>query len=129
MTINNPQKFVDTLWDWSMWNGCFEGTNISMSDIDGFVERNGEMLIVETKSPNANIPLGQSISYERLSRKKNATILVLWGEPNKPERGKLYCNKGKVINYPHLDLNKARKIVSDWFKWASRKSANRHIGS
>ena len=45
-----------SLWDWSTLDGCFGNSKIRVGDIDGFVERRGRVLFIETKYPGSWVP-------------------------------------------------------------------------
>lgn len=83
-----------------------------MGDIDGMVERNGYFLWVETKRPNTPLSKGQSIMFEALAKKPDFTVIVIWGEVNKPEKLQ-YVGE----NTTHIaDLDTVKKHFTDWYK-------------
>jgi hypothetical protein len=56
------------------------------TDIDGAVEKNHRMLMLEIKSPGTKLPIGQEIMYKNLSRTGITTILILsWADTSNPE--------------------------------------------
>lgn len=119
MTIQNMDAFIDALWDWGFLDGCFGGTRIRVSDLDGMVERNGWCLIIEAKGLGKQIPRGQQIMFRVLAG-KGFTILVLWGEPNQPKHMQIW--------YPHQhdpkpctssSIREVQDVVRRWFNWAS----------
>jgi hypothetical protein len=116
MTINNAEKFVDSLWDWSIFDGCFGATKIKMQDVDGEVERNFKFLRIETKSPGVSLNEGQSILLKNLVDNPQQTALVVWGEPGKPERVRIitkHFDKTMPCN-----LEQLRTIVRTWYQMA-----------
>ena len=115
MTIRNFEHLAKNTWDWACFDGCFGGTKISMSDIDGVVERGGNFLFVETKAPGATINMGQSILLSHLAKLENAYVLVVWGKPGKAEKVQVWPD-GQVYD---IDTEGLRKMVSKWFKWAN----------
>lgn len=119
MTINSPERFVGSLWDWGFLDGCFQGTNIRPSDIDGIVERNGQFLVIETKGAGVSIPEGQQILLSRMPR-TCFTILFIWGQPNKPERMQVWY-PGEAKPRPQCLASEAdvRDVVARWFNWAN----------
>jgi hypothetical protein len=119
MTINNIKSYVDNLWDWGILNGCFGNTNIKPTDIDGIVERNGEFLLLEAKSPHKEIPRGQQIMFNNLMKTGIFTIMVIWGNVNKPEEIQI-TNKLGIGEKEPCDLAKFRESVVRWFSYANK---------
>lgn len=119
MTIRNLDKYVANLWDWGFLDGCFSGTRIRVSDLDGIVERNGEFLVIEAKSAGAPIPKGQAIMFERMVRTGRHTVFVFWGQPSTPERMRVYSAKFPAGTEFETDLDGARRLVAAWFSRAS----------
>jgi hypothetical protein len=114
MTIRDAQKFVDTLWDWGCLDGCFGDTKIAATDIDGMIERHGEFLVIETKSVGQDIPKGQHIFYDRLAGKPGFTVLIVWGDPGKPQEIMFWGRRRYAA-----DLGGLRRAVSAWFDYAN----------
>lgn len=124
MTINNPDQYMAGVWDWAILDGCFGETRIKPTDIDGFVERNGCFLVLETKQPGARLPQGQEITFKRLVERAGAVVIVIWGERNTPNRLRVYSAMhpdGKDIIDANGNL--LRKYVSEWFKRADATAA------
>ena len=117
MTINNPELYIKSLWDWSILDGCF-GNTIKPTDIDGFVERNGRFLVIETKLPGALIPQGQMITFRALAKTTLFTIIVVWGEPGTPQHVKLMTRRGEGKKR-YCDLDGLRDLCSKWFDYAN----------
>jgi len=117
MTINNPDAYVAGIWDWGILRGCFGETRIEPTDIDGLVERNGKFLLIEAKAPNVELKRGQQITFQALQKTGVFSILIVWGETNKPERMQLWTRKGEMLIDP-ASLDKLRQIVAKWFAWA-----------
>jgi len=107
------------VWDWALLDGCFGETKIKPTDIDGFVERNGRFLILETKAPGASIPQGQFITFQQLVRRAGAMVIVIWGTNNKVEHIKVFT--GLHINGIDEDADNERlkQVVSAWFAKAN----------
>ncbi len=118
MTINDPVKFCAGLWDWAILDGCFGETKIKPTDVDGLVERHGKFLVFETKSPGVSIPFGQTITFKSMVSTGVFTIIVVWGETNKPIKALLYTRHGETV-YDPCDIDRFRNIVSQWFKYAN----------
>jgi len=120
MSIHNAEKFVSTLWDWGCLDGCFGQTRIKPTDVDGMVERNGEFLWMETKSPRVAIPTGQMRMFEQLTRLGVFTVLIIWGNPGCPEELLLIRKKGRK-RYANTCIYELRSVVAAWFEFAQGK--------
>lgn len=125
MTINNAQLYVDGLWDWSILKGCFGGTRIAPTDIDGAIERNGRVLLIETKQPGVPIPDGQRWFFDAFIA-AGFSVLYVWGKKGQPERLKIVTPKG-FREYEEADLNKLREVVSEWFEWADKNPVRKQF--
>ena len=117
MTIQNPKAYVDGLWDWGVLRGCFGNTKIEPTDIDGFVERNGKFLILETKDNGVEIKQGQQLTFNALVKTGLFTIIVIWGNPGNPKRIRVITSKADR-NFKNSSLEQLRDIVSQWFNYA-----------
>ena len=62
--------------DLTVFDDCFPG-NMSMGDMDGWIEVNDHYLLLELKSGDAPVPTGQEIMFERLTRRREFTVLVI----------------------------------------------------
>lgn len=110
------------LWDYAFLDGCFGESKIKPMDIDGMIERHGHFLFIETKKPDVRkIPTGQMMALERLATSLNSTVLVLFGEPNAPERGFALYPGGFRDDFDVMDAGAVRDFVSRWFIWVNRK--------
>jgi hypothetical protein len=116
--IRNESSFTGSFWDWGPFNKLFK-YNIRISDIDGVVERNGHVLYIETKSAGVSIPEGQKRLHDAWI-KKGDTVLIVWGDPNQPQRATL---RHGVCNEEHdtCDMTDLDSIISRWFAWADSK--------
>lgn len=122
MTIRDPRKFCESLWDWACLRGCFGSTKIEPTDIDGSAERNGRFLYIETKLPGNAIPTGQKIYIENRVKDGISTFVVAWGRPGCPEKLSVWLPGGAWTHYPDADLGLFREIVKRWFYWANARS-------
>jgi len=113
LSIENPKEYVKNLWDWKILDGCFGNTNIKVSDLDGFVERKGKTLFIETKAPTVvKIKDGQQIAFDAWV-KNGMTVFVVWGYPGNPIKVRIWPK-----NEMECDLQKLRDLVSRWYYWA-----------
>lgn len=117
MNIRDPQKFLETQWDWTPFNEAFDQTRIRITDIDGAVERNGRLLFIETKLPGVEIPLGQKLLFDRLSQIPGVCVLIVWGKPNMPEKAQLW-RRGEAVKTSREGMI---AYVRSWFKWANSR--------
>lgn len=115
MTIRNIDHFVGALWDWAILDGCFGKTRIRPSDIDGYVERNGNFLVIEAKSHNKSLDAGQRISFTNMIKTGRFVVLIVWGETNKPEKMQIFPDEIKKATLADL-----RRMVSWWYKNADK---------
>ena len=62
--------YIEQVPNWAVFNECFPGTNIKISDIDGVVEHKGHFLFFEvkqnTKSTTINTVIHTSVRSETL---------------------------------------------------------------
>lgn len=109
------------MWDYSMLDGCFGDTKIRPTDVDGLIERNGHGLFIETKGRDVqSIPVGQMRTLEWMSIGLNQTVLVMFGEPNRPERAFALYPGGLRADFVYVNADVIRDFVSRWFAWAER---------
>lgn len=118
MTIENENLYMEGIWDWSILDGCFGETKIKPTDIDGFIERHGKFLVIETKKKNTPIKDGQLITFRNLVKTGIFSVLIVWGEKNKPEKIRKMTRNGE-IEFDNTNLEKLRQLVSDWFEYAN----------
>jgi hypothetical protein len=121
--INNPQVFLENIWNWSYLTGTtdFNAREIP-TDLDGCLEKNGNFLILETKSASVKeLPTGQRITFESFIQTGVCTVVIIFGKANAPERIDVWT-KNEIIRYPKADMTTLRKIVSQWYKYAKMKN-------
>ena len=114
MTIRNKDNYMACLWDWGFLDDCFGGTRIKITDVDGLVERRGNFLMIEAKSPGAPIPKGQAIMFDKLVKDPKWNVLVVWGKPNEPEEAVVWGNKKF-----NADAEKIKDVVRRWYEMAN----------
>ena len=117
MTINDPEAYVASLWDWACLDGCFGNLHIKPTDVDGEVERKGNLIEIETKKPGVPIPWGQEQKIQTKVNEYGWTVLIVWGYPGKPEKIELrtpYITR----TYENADLDKLRDICKQWYRHA-----------
>jgi hypothetical protein len=119
--IKDMEKYIANLWDWQILDGCFGNRGISPTDLDGAVERNKHLLVLETKSPGVEVPKGQEILFKSLVETAKAKVVVVWGRRNQPERARLYDSfHPDGMDIDDVDLPRLRSYVTRWFEWADK---------
>ena len=100
--------------DWGFLDNSFSG-RIRVGDIDGIVEANGRLLILEWKGLNVPIPKGQEIMFTNITKVSNIIVFVVNGDPitNKPQWIKIFHN-GKVVTDCECDEQKLQSWCKDW---------------
>ncbi|MDD5502445.1 MAG: hypothetical protein PHH26_03155 [Candidatus Thermoplasmatota archaeon] len=122
MTIQSEERFMASLWDWGILKGCFGDSKIEPTDMDGLVERKGHFLVLEAKQPGVKIKQGQWWTFNALVNTGYFTIVILWGERNKPQEMQvLYPLPYKATPKRSADLRQLRKVVSWWYRYANSK--------
>jgi hypothetical protein len=114
MTIRDVEKFLAGIWDWGFLDQCFEGTKIRVTDIDGFVERNGKFLVLETKQKGVAIPNGQRIMFENMQKTGLFTSVILWGQKNAVEDMQVYYSTQKTPKKAASNED-FQRLVNWWF--------------
>lgn len=123
MTIQEPELYLEGIWDWGILKGCFGNTKIKPTDIDGFVERKGRFLFLETKKSGTPVKDGQWWTFNALRNTGLFTIIIIWGEQNSPQEMQiLYPLPYQVGQKKEADLNDLRKAVTGWFAYADTKN-------
>lgn len=118
MTISNAARYVQNLWDWSCLDGCFDNPRVSVTDLDGALEKNGYLLILETKKESADLSVGQRIAFRNLCRTGHTSIIVVWGDPQRPVAYQVY-HDGHIHDRQPCNSFLLRQLVSRWYRWAS----------
>jgi len=122
MTLYNPEAYEKSkLWKFENFNECWEPTNIQMSDLDGIVERKGHFLVVEFKQPSVTLlPMGQLIMFQQLNKLGCFTILIIYGEPNIPERYEIWQESG-LQEKAECHLDGIKFLMKNWFDKVNKK--------
>jgi len=119
--LRSPEAALRARWNWSWLSPAFGDTKISVSDIDGFVERRGRFLFLETKSTLEGMPLGQRLALTALARQPRTTVLIVIGERNRPR---------EIVTLPgwHREAVTPAQFVArirTWYRWASRQECEK----
>lgn len=118
MTIRSMKHYHNSHWDWGMFKGCFDNPRVTLMDLDGMVERNGYMLLIETKWPGGDLSGGQRIAFTNLCKTNFTSVIVVWGQPQQPEEMQIY-HLGHVYDRQPCDKFTLRLAVKRWYDWAS----------
>jgi len=106
-------------WNWSWLNDAFKGTQISVSDIDGVVERYGNLLFFEAKKVDEKLSLGQRILLEAVTYKDRTIAVVVYGNRDVPEFYDL-CKDGIWVEQKKATTKKDFfGRVARWFERAN----------
>ena len=109
MTIRNMDTYIKNLWDFGFIERELPG-KCAVSDLDGVIERNGQFLVIETKSPGAKVPMGQAIMFSALQKLDSFTVVVIYGKPEHVEKMRVWPEQSKMAgNVEFL------KFVSEWW--------------
>ena len=93
---------------------------IAFSDVDGVVEINGNLLFMEWKS-HGDIPRGQRILFERLTRFASATVLIVEGDAETMQVETIcHVHEGRFGEPSPANLASLKKLIADWSRWAAR---------
>ena len=116
--------------NWNVFNDCFTGTNIKISDVDGVVERNGHFLFMEVKQNTKNIRLGQRILYERLTdNTDHISVLLLYAQNVSSDMDiqeyAVFRNGEMTQDWTPTNTEQMKGYVSAWFQRVSNQSKNR----
>lgn len=118
MTIRDMDKFVSSLPDWAILDGCFGNTRIRPTDVDGMVERKGRCLFLEHKGRDASLTDGQAIAFVTLAKQGN-TVITYWAEGMDVSKIRVddlrYSGGLHMYESPEATLEKLRSLVSRWF--------------
>ena len=115
----------DGEFDWDFLLPAFKGTKITPMDLDAVIERRGHVLILETKSPGKDVPMGQRITLETLVKIGAGKIKVyfIYGKNAAEIEGfeEWYYLGNKVIKseYINCDSNYIINMVSAWHNCAN----------
>ena len=97
-----------------VFSDCFPG-RINFGDVDGIVEINGKGLLLEWKCFSLNIPTGQKIMYQRLTKSGLLSVIVVFGNAETMEVRK-YCwfKKGVQSDWLDANLDEIKIQIKQW---------------
>ena len=105
--------------DLTLLDECFPG-RIAMTDVDGLVEIGGRFLFIEWKR-RGDVPAGQRIMFERLTKHPEFTVLVILGDPASMtvERYDVFRN-GRRRGWRDCDMRGLKRHIRAWAERGSR---------
>jgi len=111
VAIQSQTRFMDSLWNWDIFAGCFTNPHVKVSDIDGMVELNGYFLYLETKGIGVKMPRGQEIAFEKRVEDGRSTVIYIFGDRDRPE---MYQIVGVMTRPEPCDLAGLRAVLTEW---------------
>ena len=118
MTINNPEEYVKSIWDWGILKGCFYKDS-SLMDIDGLYCWQSHMLMIETKGIGVIVPKPQIIALKEFSKKPKCSSLIIWGEVNNPHEW-IWIHAGHGGHKKAGSIKELRTELKSWFDVANK---------
>jgi hypothetical protein len=103
---------------------CFPG-RIAMSDVDATVEVNGHFVFLEMKSHQGEIPLGQRIYFERLTRlSPRISVMILCGDAETMQCEALcWIYNGQLTDWQPATLDDVIRLLNSFASWAQVQGA------
>jgi len=99
------------------FHGCLPG-RIAFTDVDGLVEINGNLLLLEWKD-HQGLSTGQRILFERLTRFCPAAVFVVEGNAESMAVESVSTAwEGRIDPPEPCDLAGLREMIRDWADWA-----------
>lgn len=122
MTINNMDYFRNGSIDFSKVEDSFEFG--SLTDIDGFRERNGCFLFLEKKHVNAlysdaPLPLGQYIALSRLASEDRHTVIVFFEDDAGEVKGYRFLGRPGYEGHHVCTSTEFVALLGEWDAWAT----------
>ena len=106
---------------------CFPG-RINFGDVDGIVEIGGNALLMEWKSEPRELPTGQRLLYERLSRGGKISVIVVVGDAETMLVEATAIFAAGVRHPPEgfepADLDLIKRRLTAWSEFAARHPAS-----
>jgi hypothetical protein len=103
---------------------CLPG-QIAFGDVDGIVEINGNLLLLEWKE-HQRLSQGQRILFERMTRLCPATVLVVEGDAETMVVNSIRTvRRGRIEGAESADLDELRRRIRAWSEGALANPALR----
>ena len=103
---------------------CFPG-RIAMSDIDATVEVNGHFVFLEMKSFQGEIPRGQRIYFERLTRlSQRISVMIICGDAETMQCEAIcWIYNGQLTDWQPATLDDVVRLLNKFANWAQVQGA------
>ncbi|TCZ63908.1 hypothetical protein [Roseicella aquatilis] len=103
---------------------CFPG-RIAMSDIDATVEVNGHFVFLEMKGHQGDIPRGQRIYFERLTRlSARISLLILCGDAETMQCEAIrWIYNGQLSDWQPATFEDVVGLLNKFANWAQVQGA------
>jgi len=127
--IKNQKAHSEIRVDWEFLNDCFP-RNIRVTDLDGFIEINSRVLILEHKQKNQEIPYGQAMAFTKIIEKNKIKVIVFWADlDNMGNIVKLYQTRifdstdsnVSIKNDYWPNIQNLKDKIKAWVKWAEEQ--------
>jgi len=104
---------------------CFPG-KINFGDVDGLVEINGRLCLLEWKGQGGSIKTGQRITYQRFTSHPGNAVFVVEGDA-KTMAVTRYCKfkLGQQLAWESADLEIVKRAIRGWVSQALAGNAAR----
>ena len=113
--------------DFGVFYDCFPGKG-SFTDIDGIIEINGKLLLLEWKSKPDTIPVGQQIMYKHLSRKCDAFVVCVSGDAETMQIDHaLSFSKGHMGRWIPISTEQVVELFTKWAAFAKGGKESRNV--
>ena len=107
--------YIEQVPNWAVFNECFPGTNIKVSDVDGVVEHKGHFLFFEVKQNTKSIQYGQQLLFEMLTRDApHISVILLYAQ-----------NVSKDMDIREYAVFRNGEMEEDWTPTTTEKVQNR----
>jgi hypothetical protein len=132
---NSPSAGFDGLFNWDFLLPIFGDSKIAPMDIDAMIERNDNILFMETKRDGADVKMGQRICYRSLHKRGGITLVYVWmkekdGEKNSDEITMIQILKpdGNDWEVKEFFDFSGQKFLYDFVeKWWKNANENKYI--
>jgi hypothetical protein len=105
---------------------CFPG-RISFGDVDGIVEVGGNALLLEWKSEARELPTGQRLLYQRLTRSGPVSVMIVVGdaETMHVDATAIFADGARhpAEGFEPANLDLVRHRLTAWSRFAARHPA------
>ena len=131
MTFNKPEEFYDAppanysgYWEFDCLNDCFPG-RVTITDLDGIIERRGQFLVFETKNDNVPLPKGQQILLDQLLKLGVFTVVIIWGKPGVTALQRVTRYHRNTEKEVEPTIEALKELCRKWWDWADNGGGKR----